>query len=86
VNLATGGTHPELGAFRAEVAERWDLEALRDEILASQRRRMLVRRALELGMSETWDYVPTEDSGTRFVRGPEFWAPFDRARLRRPSR
>jgi choline-sulfatase len=85
VNLATGGTHPELGAFRAEVTERWDLEALRDEVLASQRRRMLVRGALELGMSETWDYVPTEDSATRYVRGQEFWAPFDRARLRRPS-
>ncbi len=83
VNLATGGRHPELGAFRTKVAERWELEALRNEILASQRRRMLARRALELGVSETWDYVPPEDSTTRYVRGEEFWTPFNRARLRR---
>jgi choline-sulfatase len=85
VNLATGGTHPELAAFRAKVAERWDLEALHSEILGSQRRRLLVRGALELGRSEAWDYVPPEDSTTRYVRGQEFWAPLNRARLRRPS-
>ena len=55
-------------AFRAEVAARWDLEALQEQVLDSQRRRHLVARALREGRYEPWDYEPQVDSSMRYVR------------------
>ena len=83
-NLAnSAGYAREVAAFREEVARRWDLGALRDEIIASQRRRRLIARALSVGSQSSWDYRPDDDAARRYVRGVDFWAPFERARLRR---
>ncbi len=82
VNLAPD--RPELAAeLGAEVHRRWDLEALRTQVIASQERRRIVARALSEGERTAWDYVPPDDSRVRYVRGADFWAPFGRARLRR---
>ncbi len=87
VNLAAGGDHAEVvRAFAADVGERWDLEALRREVVASQQRRLFVTGALSVGESTAWDYAPPDDSQHRYVRGQNFWAPFGRARLRGPGR
>jgi choline-sulfatase len=70
-------------AFRAELDARVDLDALTDDVLASQRRRRLVSRALGVGTPTAWDYRPQDESTRRYVRGEDFWEPFGRARLRR---
>lgn len=83
-NLATtAGYAHEVEAFRDEVARRWDLGALREQVIASQRRRRLIAHALSVGSQSSWDYGPEDDSGRRYVRSVDFWAPFERARLRR---
>jgi choline-sulfatase len=83
-NLAPEPKHAdEVGAFREEVARRWDLGTLRNEVLDSQRRRRLIARALSVGSPSSWDYKPEQDSAQRYVRGYDFWSPFKRARLRR---
>ena len=82
-NLATAADYAhEVVAFREEVAGRWDLAALREEVIASQRRRRLIANALSVGSGHSWDYVPDDDSPRRYVRGVDFWAPFERSRLR----
>jgi choline-sulfatase len=85
-NLANSPKHAEaVAAFQAEVAQRWDLGALRNEVVESQRRRRLIAQALSVGSPSVWDYKTDEDSGQRYVRGFDFWSPFKRARLRRPD-
>jgi choline-sulfatase len=85
-NLAEDDAHAETAAeLRAEVAARWDLEALRDEVLASQRRRHAILDALSKGAQTSWDYEPPSDASGRYVRGRNFWAPFAAARLRPPA-
>ena len=65
VNLAGGPDHAEL---RAEVDERWDLEALERDVLASQAERRLVAEALGHGAHASWDYAPSVDAATAYVR------------------
>ncbi|MDQ4018715.1 MAG: sulfatase-like hydrolase/transferase, partial [Actinomycetota bacterium] len=81
VNLAAD--RPEIVAeFAAEVGHRWNLAALREQVIASQKRRFVVARALAQGAPTVWDYVAPADARDRYVRGADFWAPFARARLR----
>lgn len=82
-NLASSPAHAgDVAELRAEVARRWDLAKLNEDVLASQRRRRLVADALRVGEQESWDYGGTGGAGP-YVRGADFWAPFKRARLRR---
>jgi choline-sulfatase len=84
MNLAGSAAHqPVLAEFRRDVAERWDLAALHDEILTSQRRRRLVARALAVGAESPWDQGPDGTLAKGYVRDADFWTPFKRARLRR---
>ncbi len=74
-DLAGRPEHAEvLADLRAEVAARWDLPRLRDDVRASQRRRRVVARALATGRPTRWDYVPPDDGAERFIHtGVEFW-------------
>ncbi len=84
VNLASA--RPDLVAeLAAEVERRWDLRALGEQVIASQRRRSVIARSLAEGAPTAWDYVPPDDARDRYVRGEDFWAPFGRARLRGSS-
>jgi choline-sulfatase len=69
VNLAE---HPSAQAtadeLRREIAERWNLTALRDEIVQSQRRRRFVFRALATGALTPWDFQPVADASRQYVR------------------
>jgi choline-sulfatase len=68
VNLAGVPKHAELlGELREEVARRWDLDDLERRVLASQRERRLVLRALGEGEFRSWTYEPEPGSG--YVRG-----------------
>ncbi len=59
---------PCLDAMRAEVAARWDLGRLQADVLASQKRRRLVGRALQQGRQTAWDYQPVRDASRLYVR------------------
>lgn len=58
-----------VAAFRDEVAARWDLRALHEAVLASQRRRRFVAAALRQGARTPWDFQPFSDASARYVRG-----------------
>jgi len=69
VNLAQrDSAHEILEQMRREVAARWDLAALRDGILESQRRRRVVYRALSTGTRTPWDFQPVSDASRQYVR------------------
>jgi choline-sulfatase len=76
---------PALAAFRAEAASRWNLQALRRDVLASQSRRRLVAEALRCGRKTPWDYQPPGTAATDYVRSHK---PLERleADARLPSR
>ena len=67
-NLADRPEHrDQVGAFRAEVAERWDVPALRARVIESQRRRRLLDPVMRAqGLS--WDYEPRQDAATVYIR------------------
>jgi choline-sulfatase len=83
-NLAADDGHADaVRRLRALVHARWDLERLAEDVVASQRRRLVVAGALTQGAQSPWDYRPPDRSVGRYVRGADFWQPFGRARLRR---
>jgi len=85
-DLATEPAAAEVvDAFRREVADRWDLDALGRQVKASQARRRLVVAALSTGRPTPWDYRPPDDESARYVRGGDFWDPFGGMRVRRPA-
>jgi choline-sulfatase len=81
-NLAP--SEPRLCAeLRAEVARRWDLPALRAQILRSQEERRLVVAALRRGRHARWNFVPGADAQS--VQGNDDLYAFQRrARLDAP--
>jgi choline-sulfatase len=62
---AAGGV---LEQMRREAAERWDLPALREKVLQSQRRRRFVDKALATGVRTPWDYQPVSNASRQYVR------------------
>jgi choline-sulfatase len=76
----------DVKVMRDEVARRWDLPALHERIVESQRQRHLIGQAMQVGPAPEWDYEHQDGTAGRegpYVRGSNFWAPFERARLRR---
>jgi choline-sulfatase len=67
-NLAAGSGREAAAALRARVERTWSLPALHAQVLASQRRRLLVDAALRLGRQTSWDYQPPSDASQQYVR------------------
>ncbi|WP_342619133.1 choline-sulfatase [Rhodoferax sp. GW822-FHT02A01] len=68
-NLAGDAKYSEiLQAFLAETAKRWDLPALHQQVLNSQRRRRLVYSALTKGKLTSWDHQPFVDASQQYMR------------------
>ncbi|NDL64082.1 choline-sulfatase [Acerihabitans arboris] len=59
---------PQLQEFQREARRRWDLAALNQQVLASQRARLFLNRALGRGGAPDWDYQPRQDASQRFIR------------------
>ncbi len=73
-NLATDPNHGAIaGAFAREVAERWDSEVIRQNVIATQRQRRAVHAAMEAGALTSWDYQPKRDAAQEFVRNHMDW-------------
>jgi choline-sulfatase len=69
-NLATSPDHAQVvTAFAREVGERWDLDAIEADVLASQQRRRLIAAAMAKGVRTSWDYQPHRDASQQYVRG-----------------
>ena len=74
VNLATEPDHADrAAAFAQEVAERWDSDGIRQDVLAKQRQRRAVHAAMEAGLLTSWDYQPVRDASNEFVRNHMDW-------------
>jgi len=68
-NLASAPAHQAvLRGFVDEVAQRWDLAALHEQVLASQRRRRLVGQALAKGKRTSWDHQPLVKASEQYMR------------------
>lgn len=71
-NLAGDPAHAEtVTAFRREVEEKWDSDALAADIRLSQRRRLFVRRAHAKGAKPAWDHLPAAGDDPNWYRGGE---------------
>ncbi|MGB1160314.1 MAG: choline-sulfatase [Alphaproteobacteria bacterium] len=60
-------------AFADEVAERWDSEKLRSDVIATQKQRRAIHAAMEAGAAEPWDYNPPRDASREYVRNNMDW-------------
>jgi choline-sulfatase len=70
--------------LREEVSRRWDVAALTEAVLASQRDRRRVVAALRRGHPERWDWLPPPER--RFVTGSDdLYELQRRARLDAPA-
>ncbi|MXZ68080.1 MAG: choline-sulfatase [Acidimicrobiia bacterium] len=73
-NLAEDPDHADLvSGFAAEVTERWDSNAIRERVLASQRTRQLLQAAMATGDPVSWDYAPARDAANEYVRNHMDW-------------
>ena len=68
-NLATDPAAAELvQRFRDEIAARWNLPALRQDVVISQQRRRFHYEAQTRGQRRAWDHQPFQDASQRYMR------------------
>jgi choline-sulfatase len=73
-NLANDPAYAETAAgFAKEVSERWDSEAIRDNVIRTQHQRRAVHKAMEAGLMTSWDYQPKRDASNEYVRNHMDW-------------
>lgn len=73
-NLADDPQHEDrVAAFAAEADERWDSDAITEEVLASQRARRVLHSAMTSGELVSWDHAPRQDVANIYVRNHMDW-------------
>jgi choline-sulfatase len=55
-------------AFRTEIDKHWNPARIHADVIASQRARRVVDRALRSGRYTPWDHVPVPDSANQYMR------------------
>jgi choline-sulfatase len=84
-NLAREDRHRrEVDGWLRGVAQRWDLDRVRTDVIASQKRRRAVHGALITGRIAPWDYAPKVDAAALYYRNYDPQRPDPDRRLRRP--
>ncbi len=74
-NLAGDPAYAEMAAaFAAEVADRWDSDAITARVVESQRTRHLLHEAMSSGPLVSWDHLPVNDVANAYVRNHQDWA------------
>lgn len=69
INLADTERHaPLVAGLRAEIARRWNLDALHQDVMTSQRRRHFHFAATTRGTIQSWDWQPHVDASQRYMR------------------
>jgi choline-sulfatase len=72
-NLADTETEV-LESFRNTLHQTWNVEQLRADVIASQKQRHVVAKALATGKRTAWDFQPFEDASQQYIRNhKEFW-------------
>ena len=73
-NLVGKEEHADLlKAFEKEATSRWDIEKIQADIIAKQKQRHTLFKALEQGKVTHWDYNPPRDASTEYVRTHMDW-------------
>lgn len=73
-NLADDPAHSQrLQTFQAETAKRWDSAQIKADVIATQKQRRAVHKAMEAGALTSWDYAPPRDAAQEFVRNHMDW-------------
>ena len=54
--------------FTDEIRLRWDLDALRQQVLASQKKRLFLTRIAGQDAIPKWDYQPIRGASERYIR------------------
>ena len=68
-NLAGRPEHePVRRTFREQVRAGWDPQNIREDVIASQRRRRLAAQALSMGTRTAWDFQPHQDASQQYMR------------------
>jgi choline-sulfatase len=68
-NLGESEAHrPQVAQFLQDLYQRWNLEQVAGQVLASQRRRRFVARALARGRLKSWDHQPWVDASNQYMR------------------
>ena len=68
-NLAAKPEHADLAqSFHDEIISRWDLPAIREDVMRVQARRRIVQKAIHVGTTAAWDYTPPRDGTKEYVR------------------
>lgn len=74
VNRATDPAYAAAAAaFAKEVAQRWNSEALRADVMRTQKSRKALHAAMEVGGQDHWDYQPPRDATREYVRNHMDW-------------
>lgn len=63
----------EVAAFLSEARERWDSEAIRMDVIRTQKQRRAVYRAMNKGPLTSWDFNPPRDASQEYVRNHKLW-------------
>jgi len=73
-NLADDPAHQTIAAdFAREVAERWNSDTIRTDVIAKQKQRQSVYNAMQHGSLTAWDYTPPRDASNEYVRNHMDW-------------
>ncbi len=54
--------------FRREVADYWDVDAVKQKVIHEQKRRRAVHAALRIGRYQGWDFNPARDASEEYTR------------------
>jgi choline-sulfatase len=69
VNLATVPEHHErIAGFREEASRRWNSQAIAEQVMTSQRQRLMLFQALRRGQHFPWDYQPLRAASEQYTR------------------
>ena len=68
-NLVDDPAHIDMAAaFAGEVAERWNSEKIRLDVIATQKSRRAIHEAMKRGELTSWDYAPPRDAAQEYMR------------------
>ena len=74
VNLAEDPAYADqMVAFAQEVADRWDSEEIKRNVIRTQIQRRAIHKAMEEGRITSWDYQPMRDASNEYVRNHMDW-------------
>lgn len=73
-NLANDPDHIELAQrFAKDIAAGWDMDNIRNDVIAKQKQRQAVYQAMQSGLRADWDYNPPRHASEEYVRNHMDW-------------